>query len=93
MLGLAASGKRLRAISLLVPVLEFAGVFVLIWFFAFQEARFLLPIFPLIAYAGAVAIDKLVVASPGWGRGLLALPLIAVAHSQYRDVALAGREL
>jgi len=81
-LGLAASGKRLRAIPLLVPLLEAAGVFVLIWFFAFQEARFLLPIFPLIAYAGAVAIDGLVVASPAWGRGLLALPLIAVIHSQ-----------
>ena len=81
-LGLAASGKRLRAIPLLVPLLEAVGVFVLIWFFAFQEARFLLPIFPLIAYAGAVAIDRLVVASPAWGRGLLALPLIAVVHSQ-----------
>jgi hypothetical protein len=81
-LGLAASGKRLRAIPLLVPMLEIVGVFVLIWFFTFQEARFLLPIFPLIAYAGAVAIDGLIVASPGWGRGLLALPLIAVVHSQ-----------
>jgi hypothetical protein len=81
-LGLAASGRRLRAIPLLVPLLEVVGVFVLIWFFAFQEARFLLPIFPLIAYAGAVAIDGLVGASPAWGRGLLALPLIAVIHSQ-----------
>jgi hypothetical protein len=81
--GLAASGKRLRAIPLLVPLLEAVGVFVLIWFFAFQEARFLLPIIPLIAYAGAVAIDGLVVASPVWGRGLLALPLIAVVHSQF----------
>jgi len=33
-LGLAASGKRLRAIPLLVPLLEGVGVFVLIWFFA-----------------------------------------------------------
>jgi hypothetical protein len=82
-LGLALSGKRLRAIPLLVPLLEAVGVFVLIWFFAFQEARFLLPIFPLIAYAGAVAIDGLVAASPRWGRGLLALPLIAVVHSQF----------
>jgi len=57
-------------------------VFVLFWFFTFQEARFLLPVFPLIAYAGAVAIDGLIVASPGWGRGLLALPLIALVHSQ-----------
>jgi len=81
-LGLAASGKRLRAIPFLVPLLEIAGVFVLIWFFTFQEARFLLPIFPLIAYAGAIAIDGLVGASPAWGRGLLALPLIAVIHSQ-----------
>jgi hypothetical protein len=81
-LGLAASGKRLRAIPLLVPLLEIVGVFVLIWFFTFQEARFLLPIFPLIAYAGAVAIDGLIAASPAWGRGLLALPLIAVVHSQ-----------
>jgi hypothetical protein len=81
-LGLVASGKRLRTIPLLVSLLEIAGVFVLIWFFAFQEARFLLPIFPLIAYAGAVAIDGLVVGSPRWGRGLLVLPLIAVIHSQ-----------
>jgi hypothetical protein len=82
-LGLAASGKRLRSIPLLVPLLEGVGVFVLIWFLAFQEVRFLLPIFPLVAYAGAVAIDGLIVASPGWGRGLLALPLIAVVHSQF----------
>ncbi|MCH8082801.1 MAG: hypothetical protein IH885_01040 [Myxococcales bacterium] len=81
-MGLAASGKRLRAIPLLVPLLEIVAVFVLIWFFTFQEARFLLPVFPLIAYAGAVAIDGLIVASPGWGRGLLLLPLIAVVHSQ-----------
>ncbi len=81
-LGLAASGKRLRAIPLLVPLLEIAVVFVLIWFFTFQEARFLLPALPLIAYAGAVAIDGLVAASPVWGRALLALPLIAVVHSQ-----------
>jgi hypothetical protein len=82
LVGLAASGKRLRAIPLLVPLLETAGVFVLLWFFVFQEARFLLPIIPLITYAGAVAIDGLIVASPVWGRGLLALPLIAVLHSQ-----------
>jgi len=82
-LGLALSGRRLRTIPLLVPLLEAAGVFVLIWFFAFQEARFLLPVFPLIAYAGAVAIDGLVAAWPSWGRGLLALPLIAVVHSQF----------
>jgi hypothetical protein len=81
-LGLAASGKRLRAVPLLVPLLEVIGVFVLIWFFTFQEARFLLPIFPLIAYAGAVSIDGLITASPRWGRGLLALPLIAVVHTQ-----------
>ena len=72
----------MRAIPLLVPLLQAVGVFVLIWFFAFQEARFLLPIFPLIAYAGAVAIDGLVVSSPGWGRVLLALPLVAVVHTQ-----------
>jgi hypothetical protein len=81
-LGLAASRRRLRTIPLLVPLLEGVGVFVLIWFFTFQEARFLLPIFPLIAYAGAVAIDGLIAAWPVWGRGLLALPLIAVVHSQ-----------
>jgi len=75
-------GKRLRSVPLLVPLLEFVCAFVLIWFFSFQEARFLLPVLPLLAYAGAVAIDGLVAASPRWGRGLLLLPLLAVAHTQ-----------
>ncbi len=82
LVGWAACGKRLRAVALLVPLLEFACAFVLLWFFSFQEARFLLPILPLVAYAGAVAIDGLVVASPAGGRWLLVLPLLAMVHTQ-----------
>ncbi len=80
--GLVASGRRLRSIPLLVPMLELSGLFTLIWFFTFQEARFLLPVFPLLAFSGAVATEQLATSWPRFGRSLLLLPAFAVLHTQ-----------
>lgn len=46
----------------------------------------------MFAFAGAVALDRLVADSPGWGRGLLALPLIAVVYVQLATLPSLGRE-
>jgi hypothetical protein len=86
---LAARGaRRLPPVRTALKILL---VFFLIWFFTFQEARYLLPAFVLTALVGAAAFDRVLPARlrswPPAPSALLALiPLVAVALGQARDL-------
>ncbi len=82
---LAIVRGRLRDFAGLVPALQITALFTLFWFYGFQEARFLLPVFPLLAFAGATAIDSLAQRTTRWGRALYLLPALATLHT-----AIAG---
>lgn len=58
-----------------------AGLLTLCWFFTTQEPRYLLPALVLVAVAGASAADALL-PQGRLGRPWLALPLLAVLHTQ-----------
>ncbi len=58
-----------------------AGALTLVWFFTAQEPRYLLPALVLVAIGGACAADTLIPQGIR-GRAWLALPLLAVAHTQ-----------
>jgi hypothetical protein len=67
------------------PYLKVAGLLLLIWFYSFQEPRYLLPALGLLAVAGGVGLDRLL---PAGRRNLLwLLPVVAVLHTQWRGAA------
>lgn len=62
--------------------LTLAGLLTLLWFYTFQEPRYLLPALCLMAVAGGVGFDRLI--ARGWHRSsaLLLIPLAALLHTQ-----------
>lgn len=71
------------------PLLLLAGSLVLLWFYSFQEPRYLLPALGLLAVAGAVGLDAWL---SGGGRRwawawLWLIPIAALFHTQ-REAAL-----
>jgi len=79
---------RRREVSFL---LVFAGVFTTLWFLTFQEARYLLPVFPVLALIGAWAFDELTRRVPSWRSSLLLLPVYALLLCQLPLLADLGR--
>jgi hypothetical protein len=65
------------------PVLAAALLFTLGWFWTSQESRYLLPAFPLLAFAGAAALAELTPRRGLLRAGLLAIPLLGVAYVQW----------
>jgi hypothetical protein len=79
-------GRRLES-PLLRPLLILIGLGTLFWFYSFQEARFLLPVFVLIALVGALALDALIERGPRWSIALLAIPIGAAVYTQAQQLA------
>jgi hypothetical protein len=71
---LAALALPVRGQPVVRAALAVSLIFAVIWFVGSQEARYLLPIFPLLALAAAAAFDHLA----GAGRAVLALPAAAL---------------
>ncbi len=65
------------------PFLAVALLLTLAWFFTGQEARFLVPVFPLLAFAGAVALAALTPPRGLVRAGFLAVPLLGVLYAQW----------
>jgi len=58
------------------------AIVVLLWFYSFQEARFLIPALPLAAIIGAIGIHRVAKCAEPWGRAVLLLPAVAVLYCQ-----------
>jgi hypothetical protein len=56
-----------------------SGIFSALWFLGAQEARYLLPVFPLLALAAAATLDH-AIGDDRAGRWLLVLPAAALLH-------------
>jgi hypothetical protein len=68
--------------------LAVAGVVTVVWFFTFQEPRYLLPALGLVAVAGGVGLDAVLPPMRGAAALLWLVPLAALAHTQWNAVAL-----
>ena len=81
-----------RRHSLVSALAKVALIYTILWFYAFQEARFLLPIFPMLAVVGAVGFDRAARLAAPWGRVLLGLPVLAVLFAQLSMLPSLPRE-
>jgi hypothetical protein len=81
LLGLLAFALAARHVATARLAATAAGVITLLWFFTFQEPRYLLPGLGLAAVAGGIGLDALL---PRRGPAALlwAIPLAALAHTQ-----------
>ncbi|MBZ5637176.1 MAG: hypothetical protein LAO51_00315 [Acidobacteriia bacterium] len=71
-----------RRHPLVARLLAAGGILTVLWFFTFQEARFLLPALACFAVAGGAALAALASGLPGWGRLFIALPLAGLVYCQ-----------
>jgi hypothetical protein len=84
----AFARRRDERISFL---LKYAAAMLLVWFVTLQEARYLLPVFPVLALAGAWAFDELLATRPGRRNLLLLLPGYALLIAGARERPGIGR--
>jgi hypothetical protein len=70
---------RVRRSPFLKAVMFLAGLQVILWFLSLQEARYLIPTFPLLALAGAAGIAHLMEGAR-WRRSLYLLPAFCIAY-------------
>ena len=75
-------GRRDRPAPAVTTELQLAGLVVLLWFFSFQEPRYLLPALSLIAIAGGVGLDAILPRGRGAAILLWLVPLAALVHTQ-----------
>ena len=68
--------------------LKLAGVLTLLWFYTFQEPRYLLPALCLMAAAGGAGLDRLIPRGRSAGLLLWLLPLAALVHTQWSAALL-----
>lgn len=71
---------RNRLVSLM---LKAALLLSMAWFWSSQESRFLMPVFPLLAFAGAAAFDELLSRSGPSRAALIAVPLYTLLYCQW----------
>ena len=67
--------------------LKLAGLLTLMWFYSFQEPRYLLPALGLMAVAGGVGLETLISSHPRY-RALWLIPLAALLHTQSKAALL-----
>jgi hypothetical protein len=72
-----------RRDPLVALLLEVGGLLLLFWFVTVQESRLLLPVLPMVAVGGGIALDALVPRRPSAGWLLLVLPLYVAAYGVY----------
>jgi hypothetical protein len=68
--------------------LKLAGLLILIWFYTFQEPRYLLPALGLLAVAGGIGVDRWLPARLGRGAFLWLVPAAALLHTQWQAALL-----
>ncbi len=78
----ALAFAAVRRHLLMASLLQAGGILTLLWFFSFQEARFLLPALSCLAVAGGAALATCSTASPRWGMLHVALPLTGLLYCQ-----------
>jgi hypothetical protein len=83
---LAGGGQRGRSPA--GTALKLAGLLTLLWFYTFQEPRYLLPALCLIAAAGGVGFDRLIPRGLHRNSALLLIPLVALLHTQSKAALL-----
>jgi hypothetical protein len=81
------AGGAHRGRSAARTALTLAGFLTILWFFTFQEPRYLLPALCLLAVAGGVGLDRLIPRALQRSSALL-IPLFAVLHTQANAVLL-----
>ena len=80
-------GRAWRVAPASGTAMKLAGLLTLLWFYTFQEPRYLLPALALMAAGGGVGLDLLIPRGRGrWGL-LWLVPAAALAHTQW-SVAL-----
>jgi hypothetical protein len=67
---------------------KLAGLMTVMWFFTFQEPRYLLPALCLYAVAGGVGLDLLLPRRRGPALVLWAIPVAALLHAQWSEALL-----
>jgi dolichyl-phosphate-mannose-protein mannosyltransferase len=76
-----------RSPSAAGAALKLAGLLTLVWFYTFQEPRYLLPALCLIAVAGGVGLNCLITRGRH-GAALWLIPLVALIHTQWSAARL-----
>ena len=79
-------GHRLSPVA--ATALKLAGLMTGIWFFTFQEPRYLLPALCLIAVAGGVGLDAILPRRRGAAALLWLVPAAALVHTQWSAVVM-----
>jgi len=77
-----------RGPSVAGTALKLAGLLTLLWFYTFQEPRYLLPALCLMAVAGGVGLDRLIPRGLHRNGALLLIPLVALLHTQSKAALL-----
>jgi hypothetical protein len=68
--------------------LKLAAILTLLWFYTFQEPRYLLPALGLLAVAGGIGLDHWLPTKLGRGAVLWLLPAVALLHTQWEAALL-----
>jgi hypothetical protein len=71
-----------RRNALAGTALGLVAILTLLWFYSFQEARFLASVYPLAAMAGAIGLDRAADLVKPWGRSVLLIPIVAAIICQ-----------
>ena len=77
-----------RATSAARLFLKLAAILTLLWFYTFQEPRYLLPALALVAVAGGIGLDHWLPAKRGRSALLWLLPAVALLHTQWEAALL-----
>ena len=81
-------GRAWRSAPASATAMKLAGLLTLLWFYTFQEPRYLLPALGLMAAGGGVGLDLLIPRRrSAWGT-LWLVPAAAVVHTQWNAALL-----